>query len=154
MAKKDLTGGIANLLAGADQRVIQKSGDAAKQEDAPRMDVEPTTTEDEKDLMASIEDEQLREELKERLRQKRLIGRGRPRKADHTNSIADGYDRTSIIIQKEKWAKIKEIAFIETLTMKEIVELALDIIIERYESKHGEVIPMAKIKKRNIKDIF
>ena len=153
MAKKDLSGGIANLLSGADQRVTQKTGEAAP-EAAPQMGAEPTTAQDEKDLIASLEDESLREVLRERLRQKQLIGRGRPRKADHTNNIADGYDRTSIIINKEKWAKIKEIAFIETLTMKEIVEVALDIIMERYEAKHGEVKPQSQIKKRNIRDIF
>ena len=59
----------------------------------------------------------------------------------------------SLIINKEKWAKIKEIAFVETLTMKEIVELALDMVIERYESKHGEIIP-APERKKDITEIF
>ena len=163
MAKKDLTGGIANLLSGADQRITkqpqaatgtpeQPEGTAA-QEAAPQMKVEPTTLQDETDLINSIEDEELREELRERLRQKRLIGRGRPRKNDQLGRRMDGYDRTSLIINKEKWAKIKEIAFIETLTMKEIVELALDMVIERYESKHGEVKPQP-VRKRDINDIF
>ena len=53
----------------------------------------------------------------------------------------------------EKWAKIKEIAFIETLTMKEIVELALDMVIERYESKHGTITPI-KDRKKDINEIF
>ena len=152
MAKKDLSGGIANLLSGADQRVTQKTGEAAP-EAATQMEIEPFTAKEEKSLIASIDDEELREELKERLRLKRLIGRGRPRKDGHKDCIGDGYERTSLIIQKDKWAKIKEIALIETLTMKEIVELALDIIIERYEAKHGEVIPMQN-RKKDIRDIF
>lgn len=163
MAKKDLTGGIANLLSGADQRITKQTQAAtetpeqpegtATQEAAPKMKVEPTTLQDETDLINSVEDEELREELRERLRQKRLIGRGRPRKNDQLGRRMDGYDRTSLIINKEKWAKIKEIAFVETLTMKEIVELALDMVIERYESKHGEIIP-APERKKDITEIF
>ena len=159
MARKDLTGGIANLLSGADQRItqqrqaIEQPEETTTQETASQMVVEPTTSKDETDLINSIEDEELREELKERLRQKRLIGRGRPRKNDQLGRRMDGYDRTSLIINKDKWAKIKEIAFIETLTMKEIVELALDMVIERYESKHGTIIPKADSKK-DINEIF
>ena len=88
MAKKDLTGGIANLLSGADQRITQqpqaaqetpeqpKGEGTATQEAAPQMAVEPTTLQDEADLINSVEDEELREELRERLKRKRLIGRG------------------------------------------------------------------------------
>ena len=161
--KKDLTGGIANLLSGADQRITKQPQAAteapeqpegtATQEAAPQMELEPTTLQDESGLINSVEDEELREELRERLRQKRLIGRGRPRKNDQLGRRMDGYDRTSLIINKEKWAKIKEIAFVETLTMKEIVELALDMVIERYESKHGEIIP-APERKKDITEIF
>ena len=166
MAKKDLTGGIANLLSGADQRITQqpqaaqetpeqpKGEGTATQEAAPQMAVEPTTLQDEADLINSVEDEELREELRERLKRKRLIGRGRPRKNDQLGRRMDGYDRTSLIINKEKWAKIKEIAFIETLTMKEIVELALDMVIERYEAKHGEIKPQPDRGKKDITEIF
>lgn len=163
MAKKDLTGGIANLLSGADQRIAQQRQAAtetpkqpegtATQEAAPQMKIEPTTLQDESDLINSVEDEELREELRLRLQQKRLIGRGRPRKNDQLGRRMDGYDRTSLIINKKKWAKIKEIAFIETLTMKEIVELALDMVIERYESKHGKIIPVPD-RKKDITEIF
>ena len=164
MAKKDLTGGIANLLSGADQRITKQPQAAtetpeqpegtATQEAAPKMKIEPTTLQDETDLINSVEDEELWEELRERLRQKRLIGRGRPRKNDQLGRRMDGYDRTSLIINKEKWAKIKEIAFIETFTMKEIVELALDMVIERYEAKHGEIKPQPDRGKKDITEIF
>lgn len=166
MAKKDLTGGIANLLSGADQRITQqpqaaqetpeqpKGEGTATQGAAPQMAVEPTTLQDEADLINSVEDEELREELRERLKRKRLIGRGRPRKNDQLGRRMDGYDRTSLIINKEKWAKIKEIAFIETFTMKEIVELALDMVIERYEAKHGEIKPQPDRGKKDITEIF
>lgn len=159
MAKKDLTGGIANLLIGADQSIAQQRQAAPEQpgrtetKAAPKMVEEPVTSKDETDLINSIEDEKLRDELRERLRQKRLIGRGRPRKNDLLGRRSDGYERTSIIINKAKWAKLKEVAFIETLTMKEIVELALDMVIERYEAKHGEIIPVPD-RKKDITEIF
>ena len=166
--KKKLKAGLANLISGADQSVTKErlhsltesmTGDEAKPETeqpesaAPQMAVEPTTTKDETDLINSIEDEELRKELERRLLRKRMIGRGRPRKNDQLGRRMDGYDRTSLIIPVEKWGKVKEIALRETITLKEIVELALDMVIERYESKHGEVKPQPR-EKKDINKIF
>lgn len=154
MAKKDLKGGMANLLGGADQSVVQKPATTADNKvAAQQMKKEPTTVQDEADLLNSIEDAEFRKYLIERQAQKRLIGRGRPRKNDQQGRRTDGYERTSLIINKEKWAIIKEIALRETLTMKEIVELALDDVIERYEKKHGTVIPQER-EKKDITEIF
>lgn len=133
MAKKDLTGGIANLLSGADKQIT-------KQE----------LTEDE--LINSLTDDELQEELKRRLHQKRLIGRGRPRKNEHSGNFTDGYGRTTLIINEAKWKKIRMIALKETFLMKEIVDLALDMVIEKYEAKHGE-IKISEVR-RNINDVF
>lgn len=161
MAKKEeLKQGLANLISGAD-RSVSRAKDVAEatekaqatKEAAPQMEVEPTTLQDETDLINSVEDVELRKELERRLRQKRMRGRGRPRKNDQNGNRTDGYERTSMIIPKAKWEKIKEIAFIETLTLKEIVELALDLVIERYESKHGE-ITIAERPKKDINEIF
>lgn len=165
--KKDLSGGIANLLSGADQSVREQKvkavtdtivGRPTEEQEQPEsgepMAVEPTTLEDETDLINTIEDEELKKELQERLRRKRMVGRGRPRKNDQLGRRTDGYDRTSLIIPVEKWAKVKEIAFIETLTLKEIVELALDMVIDRYEQKHGEVKPQRQRPKKDISEIF
>ncbi len=166
MAKKDFTQGLQSLFGGADKSITQQQPKANAgmieaaldrlpdtEEAAPRMDKEPTTFDDETDLINTIDDPDFKEELKERLRKKRLIGRGRPRKNDQLGRRMDGYDRTSLIINKEKWAKIKEIAIRETLTMKEIVELALDMVIERYENKHGKIIPEHD-RKKDITEIF
>lgn len=174
--REKLKGGIANLLSGADQSVkqreryqrveevsgepaVQAVADEAKpeqqqpQDATPQMKVEPTTPQDVRDLLNSIEDEELRKELEQRLYRKKLIGRGRPRKNDQLGRRMDGYDRTSLIINVEKWEKIKEIALRETLTLKEIVEYALDLVIERYESSHGEVKPLPR-EKKDINEIF
>ena len=172
--KEKLRSGLANLIGGADSSVSKQrlqnlaegfskpteqpvTDEATPEEQtegaAPQMAVEPTTLQDERDLLNSIEDEELRKELEARLYKKKLIGRGRPRKNDQLGRRMDGYDRTSLIINVEKWAKVKEIALRETLTLKEIVELALDMVIDRYESKHGEVKPQP-VRKRDINDIF
>lgn len=163
--KEKLKGGLANLLSGADQSVSKKrmadelpvqEPDAVKDENrepetsAP---MEPTTQPDGK-LIDTIEDPELREILERRMEERRKVGRGRPRKNDQLGRRMDGYDRTSLIINKEKWEKLKEIAFRETITLKEIVELALDLVIERYESKHGEVKPEPDKRKRDINEIF
>ncbi len=113
------------------------------------MQVEPTTPQDEDDLINTIEDEQLRAAL----RAKRMEGRGRPRKnTDKNGKRTDGYSRTSVIVNEELWAKLKEVAFRETLTMKEILNLALSIVVERYEAKHGTIVPHPE-KYDELKDI-
>lgn len=115
------------------------------------MEVEPTTAQDEADLINSIEDERLREAL----RAKRMDGRGRPRKnTDKNGKRTDGYSRTSLIVNDELWAKIKEVAFRETLTMKEIVDLALHMVVGRYEAKHGTIEPHPQKYTKNINEIF
>ena len=149
MAKK-LNSGIGNLLSGASTNVTAKA--ETKIEETPI--VEQATAQEENELINSVDDEELRELLKERLKQKRMIGRGRPRTAhDERGKRTDGYNRTSLIVNVEKWEKIKEIAFRETLTMKEITELALDMVIERYEQKNG-TIEVTEKSKRDINEIF
>lgn len=153
--KEKLKGGIASLFGGATQSVARpterRSEETTSNDEAKIVEA---TQQEEIDLINSVEDQELRTLLEERLNQKRKVGRGRPRKNDINGKRSDGYDRTSLIIPVNKWAKVKEIAFIETLTLKEIVELALDLVIERYESKHGEVTPQPERTKKDINEIF
>lgn len=147
--KEELKGGLDSLFGGSKPQPGQASTDEAK--NSPEIKQEPTTKQDEEDLINSVEDEQLREAL----RAKRMDGRGRPRKNHYKNGKrTDGYSRTSLIVNDEKAAKIKEIAFRETLTMKEIFELALDMVIEKYEQTHGEVVPRPERYKGDINSIF
>lgn len=151
MATKDeLKGGLNSLFGGSSKpQPEQASTDEAT--NSPEIKVEPTTRQDEEDLINSVEDEKLREAL----RAKRMDGRGRPRKNhDKNGKRTDGYSRTSLILNDTKAAKIKEIAFRETLTMKEIFEYALDMVIEKYEKAHGEVIPQPERYKGDINSIF
>lgn len=66
--------------------------------------------------------------------------RGRPKKTEEER-LAAGTERASIIVKKEQWAKLKEICKKETILYKEGLELALSLLIEQYEKKHGEIIP-------------
>lgn len=149
MSKKEdkLKGGLDALFGGTAPRTRVEVVEEAK----PEMEIEPTTPEDENDLINSVEDEALRVAL----HKKRMEGRGRPRKNIGTEGKrTDGYIRTSIIANEEKYAKIKEIAFRSTLTTKDILEAAMDMLIQKYEAKHGEVIPDPEKYKGDIKSLF
>lgn len=156
MDKKKLRNAISGIVADPTPETTAQTGQP--EETAPKveaststMEVEPTTEQDEADLISSIEDERLREAL----RAKRMDGRGRPRKnTDKNGKRTDGYSRTSLIVNDELWAKIKEVAFRETLTMKEIVDLALHMVVDRYEAKHGTIEPQPQKYTKNINEIF
>lgn len=163
MDKKKLRNAISGIVAdptpeATAQAETQTGGgspipeaEANAEASSPTMEVEPTTAQDEADLINSIEDERLREAL----RAKRMDGRGRPRKnTDRNGKRTDGYSRTSLIVNDELWAKIKEVAFRETLTMKEIVDLALHMVVDRYEAKHGTIEPQPQKYTKNINEIF
>lgn len=159
MDKKKLRNAISGIVADpTPEAETQTSGsspipeaEANAEATSPTMEVEPTTAQDEADLINSIEDERLREAL----RAKRMDGRGRPRKnTDRNGKRTDGYSRTSLIVNDELWAKIKEVAFRETLTMKEIVDLALHMVVDRYEAKHGTIEPQPQKYTKNINEIF
>ena len=143
MSKKDeLRGGLQALFG--DRKPIDEAKPVT-------MEQEPTTEQDEQELINTIEDEALRAAL----HKKRMDGRGRPRKnTDERGNRTDGYCRTTLIVSEEKIAKIREIGFRETLTMKEIIDTALDIVIERYEAKHGEIKPQPLKYKEDAKKVF
>lgn len=138
MKKRDelLKGGLNALLGGGNQR----------QEEAPTSTTSPTdgetieqgTPQEEDELINTITDE----ELKEALRRKRMAKRGRPRKGAALRAKEEElYTRTTWIMRRDLLAKLKEISFRETLTLKEILEQVVSEAVSRYEAKHGEVIP-------------
>ena len=143
MSKKDeLRGGLSVLFG--ERKPVEEPKPVT-------MEQEPTTEQDEQSLIETIEDEALREAL----HKKRMDGRGRPRKnTDERGNRTDGYRRTTLIVSEAQLAQIKEIGFKETLTMKEIIEKALDMVIERYEAKNGEIKPQPSKYKGDIKKVF
>ena len=139
MAKKDFKGGLSALL-----------GEVPTNETKTPQEAQKRSTEANKasagELLNTIEDEKLREAL----HRKRMDGRGRPRKGEESGKLTEGYSRTSLILKDENVAKIKEIAFRHTLTMKEIVNYALEAVIQDYESDNGEIKPNPDRYKGNI----
>ncbi len=117
MSKKDsiLSGGL-NALLGA----------------KPKFEVESP------DGPVSEKEETLATQLEERRRR----GCGRPRKGQferQTEGLV--YIRATNIYRKDQIDKIHEICFRETITIKEFMEAALGLAIEKYEKINGEVIP-------------
>lgn len=136
-SKEELRGGLSALFG---EQPTPKAEEA-----------QGATYSEESDIINSVSDEALREALKI----KRMEGRGRPRKnTDKNGKRTDGYSRTSLILNDAQVAKIKEIAFRETLTMKEIFEAALNLAIEKYEAKHGVVKPHPESYKGDVNKVF
>lgn len=131
MGKKDLAGGLSTLLG---------------RQENPTEQTEQEQTSRAEELRATLKDETLKEalqneeQLREALRDKRFAG-GRPKKGVTNISKTKGYGRTCIVANIEKMDKIREIAFRETLTIKEIFEAMMANLIKTYEEKHGEIIP-------------
>ena len=137
MSKREekMRGGLDALLGGS----RTAPGTEAEQTPAPEQDVtEGATLQEEEDLINSIEDE----ELKAALQRRRASKSGRPRK-DAALRVKESelYTRSCWIIRRDLLAKLKEISFRETLTLKEIMEQITEDAIEAYEKKHGEVVP-------------
>lgn len=136
MAKKDFGEGLNALLGLTSE---------------PQPDNEASgTTDDGSDIISTIEDEQ----LKEALHKKRMENRGRPRKDSRHYSVTDGYQRVCVIVNSEKMEKIREMAFRETLTIKEVMEAALDLAISKYEATHGEIRPNKAGRSGDVSKLF
>lgn len=143
MKRDELLKGGLNALLGGSQN--QTQGEAAPEPPtAPTDGAEASqeivegTPEEEDELIATITDR----ELKEALRKKRLEKRGRPRKsAAYRSREAELYTRTTWIMRRDLLAKLKEISFRETLTLKEILEQIVSEAVAVYEKKHGELKP-------------
>lgn len=103
-----------------------------------------------KDIIDTIEDVA----LKEALHKKRMDGRGRPRKDQEHGSKTRGYTRMTTIVNVAKMEKLKEIAYLETLTIKEVMEAAMDLAIKAYEEKHGEIDTTKPHHKGNPNNLF
>lgn len=46
---------------------------------------------------------------------------------------------TSLILDQAKYAKVKQIAFDNSLNINEVIDVALDLVIEAYEKKYGPI---------------
>lgn len=127
--REDILRGGLNALLGA----TPTSQDTVKREE-----ILQSLPEDKSELLATIEDEQTKEELAKRWKQKR----GRPRKSSaYRQKEAEIFTRTTWIMRREHLAKLKEISQIEAITIKDIMDFLVGDFIHKYEDKHGQVIP-------------
>lgn len=60
-------------------------------------------------------------------------------------SSAKEYGRLCAIVNTRKMNKLRQIASVEGLSIKAVLEAAMDLAIEAYESKHGEVVIPSKV---------
>lgn len=143
MNKADrLKGGLSNLLGGSEPQPQPQPKGAPEPKGEPKGDSSATSLEE------TLEDE----ELRAKLHAKRMRGRGRPRTAtNEQGKRIDGYSRTTFILRDSQLAKLREISFVESLTLKEIVEGVLDGYIAQYEATHGEVQPRPERYKGDFK---
>lgn len=98
------------------------------------------------DIINSVRDEELREALLRRQR----AGSGRPKKGRHKDPRTDGYGTVCVKANLQKWAKLEYISLHETLQKKEVLEMALDMLIGKYESEKGEIIIKEPDKTGNV----
>ena len=91
-------------------------------------------------------------EAKEKIKSDVLIRKpGRPRKDDESTDIGEQM-RTSIIVNKTVYDKIRLISIREGLTIKEVVHYAFQHAVESYEKVNG---PIDKnVQHRDRKEIF
>ena len=64
------------------------------------------------------------------------------------------YGRLCAVVNVEKMDKMRAIAEMEGLQIKDVLEAAMDLAIQRYEKKHGEIQLNAKKEKKSAKGLF
>lgn len=130
-----LRGGVAVLFgeAPASQPQRQEEREEAQQRETDS-------------LIETVQDE----ELKEKLRQRQLDGRGRPKRGRPHDSKTDGYGTICVKANLEKWEKLRYISLQETLQLKEVLELALDMLIQKYEAEKGAIQLKPQTKSGNV----
>ena len=67
-------------------------------------------------------------------------GVGRPRKGDNRERLSTTNMYTSLSLDKETYGKIRIIAQINNLSIREVMDAALRKYIGLYEAAHGEVV--------------
>lgn len=58
--------------------------------------------------------------------------------------------RTSVMMNRSQYAKVREIAIREGLTIKDLLFSMIELAIEQYEKKHGKVIINNTDKTKNL----
>lgn len=69
---------------------------------------------------------------------------GRRRNNDDRDLITRNDIRTCMVLDKEQYDKIREIALRETMTIKDLTNVMFQFAIDHYEKKNGVVVPRAE----------
>ena len=84
--------------------------------------------------------------------ERRFFMTGRKVQDDPSLRITQNDVRTSMILDKDQYNIIKEIALRETMTIKDLMFAMFQLAIDRYEQKNGKVI--IRSEQKTAKDLF
>ena len=87
-----------------------------------------------------ISDEQYAE-MERKQSERRFFMTGRRRNNDDRDLITRNDIRTCMVLDKEQYDKIREIALRETMTIKDLTNVMFQFAIDHYEKKNGVVVP-------------
>lgn len=90
-----------------------------------------------------ISDEQYAE-MERKQSERRFFMTGRRRNNDDRDLVTRNDIRTCMVLDKEQYDKIREIALRETMTIKDLTNVMFQFAIDHYEKKNGKVVPRAE----------
>ena len=91
-------------------------------------------------------------EMERRQSERRFFMTGRKRNDDESALITRNDVRTCMVLDKEQYDKIREIALREAMTIKDLTNIMFQFAIDHYEKKNGKVIP--RTEKPTRKSLF
>ena len=152
MSKKDLDIKKMGLFNGASGATQAEPPVQAEQQPQPvQAEPEQAEPQPENNILDTVDNEELKEALLKRAAKPKV---GRPKKGTvKAKPTKPDYTSVTIIANAEKYAKLKEVADRARLTMKDVLEAAMDLAIEAYEAKNGPIV-VEERKVDNAKDLF
>lgn len=83
-------------------------------------------------------------EMERKQSERRFFMTGRKRNDDESALITRNDVRTCMVLDKEQYDKIREIALREAMTIKDLTNMMFQFAIDHYEKKNGKVVPRAE----------
>ena len=83
-------------------------------------------------------------EMERKQSERRFFMTGRKRNDDESALITRNDVRTCMVLDKEQYDKIREIALREAMTIKDLTNIMFQFAIDHYEKKNGKVVPRAE----------
>lgn len=120
--------GLSNLIGG---KTLPPQPKQEIEKDSRETEEDPISSGSE-EILDSFEDKETIEELKRRRDRRQYKTAGRPRKYDKRTPKEKNYIRRTYMVNEKKTEVLEEIALKETLFLKEIIERAMDLVIDEY----------------------